>query len=152
MFVDSHCHLDRVDLTPYGGDFSALLGAMRAAGVGHSLCVSIDLEAYPSMLALVEPHGGISVSVGVHPNERDTIEPAPDALVELAATPGTSRSARPASTTSTARAISNGSVSAFGGTSQRRGWPASRSSSTAATRAPTPWRSCARRALATSAG
>jgi len=87
MFVDSHCHLDRVDLTPYGGDFSALLGAMRVAGVGHSLCVSIDLEAYPSMLALVEPHGGISVSVGVHPNERDAIEPAPDTLVELARHP-----------------------------------------------------------------
>jgi TatD DNase family protein len=87
MFVDSHCHLDRVDLTPYGGDFSALLGAMRAAGVGHSLCVSIDLEAYPRMLALVEPYPEVAVSVGVHPNEQDAAEPDPDTLVGLARHP-----------------------------------------------------------------
>ena len=65
MLVDSHCHLDRIDLAPYGGDFAALLAATRAAGVGHSLCVSIDLEAYPAMLALVEPYAQVSVSVGV---------------------------------------------------------------------------------------
>jgi TatD DNase family protein len=87
MLVDSHCHLDRIDLTPYAGDFAALLAATRAAGVGHSLCVSIDLAAYPAMLALVEPHAEVSVSVGVHPNERDTVEPDPDTLVDLARHP-----------------------------------------------------------------
>jgi TatD DNase family protein len=87
MLVDSHCHLDRIDLAPYGGDFAALLAATRAAGVGHSLCVSIDLEAYPHMLALVEPYAQVSVSVGVHPNERDTPQPHPDTLVELARHP-----------------------------------------------------------------
>jgi TatD DNase family protein len=87
MLVDSHCHLDRIDLTPYGGDFAALLAATRAAGVGHALCVSIDLEAYPAMLALVEPYAEVSVSVGVHPNERDSVEPDPDTLVGLARHP-----------------------------------------------------------------
>jgi TatD DNase family protein len=87
MLVDSHCHLDRIDQTPYAGDFAALLAATRAAGVGHSLCVSIDLAAYPAMLALVEPHAEVSVSVGVHPNERDTVEPDPDTLVDLARHP-----------------------------------------------------------------
>jgi len=87
MLVDSHCHLDRIDLTPYAGDFAALLAATRAAGVGHSLCVSIDLEAYPAMLALVEPYAEVSVSVGVHPNEHDTVEPDPDTLVDLARHP-----------------------------------------------------------------
>jgi len=87
MLVDSHCHLDRIDLTPYAGDFAALLAATRGAGVGHSLCVSIDLEAYPAMLALVEPHAEVSVSVGVHPNEGDIVEPDPDTLVDLARHP-----------------------------------------------------------------
>lgn len=87
MLVDSHCHLDRIDLAPYGGDFAALLAATRAAGVGHSLCVSIDLGAYPRMLALVSPFPEVSVSVGVHPNERDAAEPDPDTLVELARHP-----------------------------------------------------------------
>jgi TatD DNase family protein len=87
MLVDSHCHLDRIDLAPYGGDFAALLAATRAAGVGHSLCVSIDLEAYPAMLSLVENHPEVSVSVGVHPNEQEAAEPDPDTLVELARHP-----------------------------------------------------------------
>ncbi|MCU0970452.1 MAG: TatD family hydrolase [Gammaproteobacteria bacterium] len=87
MLVDSHCHLDRVDLAPYGGDFSRLVRATREAGVGHQLCVAIDLVAYPAMLALVEPFADISVSVGVHPNEDEGPEPDVGELVRLAAHP-----------------------------------------------------------------
>lgn len=87
MLVDSHCHLDRVDLAPYEGDFSKLMDATRAAGISHLLCVSIDLESYPAMLSLVEPFPEISVSVGVHPNDQDRREPSVAELVELAAHP-----------------------------------------------------------------
>ncbi len=87
MLVDSHCHLDRVDLAPYNGDFSKLLEATRAAGVSHMLCVSIDLESYPQMLALVDAYPEISVSVGVHPNDHDRREPDVAELVELARHP-----------------------------------------------------------------
>ncbi|MCG6966950.1 MAG: TatD family hydrolase [Chromatiaceae bacterium] len=87
MLVDSHCHLDRVDLAPYAGDFAGLMQATRAAGVSHLLCVSIDLESYPDMLALVEPYPEVSVSVGVHPNDRDRREPSVTDLVELARHP-----------------------------------------------------------------
>jgi TatD DNase family protein len=87
MFVDSHCHLDRVDLTPYGGDFAAFMEAARREQVTSLLCVSIDLEAYPAMLELVEPYPDISVSVGVHPNERDTREPSQEELLDLAGHP-----------------------------------------------------------------
>ena len=87
MLVDSHCHLDRVDLASYGGDFKKLIDATRAAGVSHLLCVSIDLESYPAMLALVEAYPEISVSVGVHPNDRDRHEPDVGELVALATHP-----------------------------------------------------------------
>ncbi len=87
MLVDSHCHLDRVDLSPHGGDFSAFVQATRDAGVGHMLCVSIDLESYPDMLTLVEPYPDISVSAGVHPNDQDRHEPTVKELLELAAQP-----------------------------------------------------------------
>ncbi len=55
-----------------------------AAGIGHMLCVSIDLEQYPQMRKLVAPYPQVSVSVGVHPNERCRREPTPEVLVELA--------------------------------------------------------------------
>lgn len=87
MLVDSHCHLDRLDLEPHGGSFAALLEDTRESGVGHLLCVSIDMENYPAMLALVEPFPQVSVSVGVHPNEKSCREPEPEELVALAAHP-----------------------------------------------------------------
>lgn len=87
MLVDSHCHLDRVDLKPYGGDFHRLMEKTAAAGVSHTLCVSIDLEHYPKMRRLVEPYPRVSVSVGVHPNERHRRDPAPEELTELAKDP-----------------------------------------------------------------
>lgn len=87
MFVDSHCHLDRVDLTPYAGDFDAMLAQARAEGVQHMLCVCIDLEHYPAMCQRVKDHPDISVSLGVHPSERGGQEPSVDELVRLGSDP-----------------------------------------------------------------
>jgi TatD DNase family protein len=84
MLVDSHCHLDRIDLTPYEHSFERFVTATRAHGVQHMLCVSISLEAYRPMLNLVESYHDISVSVGVHPNETDCLEPDMDMLLHLA--------------------------------------------------------------------
>ncbi|MCG8429336.1 MAG: TatD family hydrolase [Chromatiales bacterium] len=87
MLVDSHCHLDRLPLEPFSDQFENLLNSAKASGVEHILCVSIDLESYPAMLALVEPYDEISVSVGVHPNDKERIEPTAEQLVELAQHP-----------------------------------------------------------------
>ena len=87
MLVDSHCHLDRVDLGPYQGDFSRFMESTLASGVAHMLCVAIDLESYPAMLSLVKPWPQVSVSVGVHPNDRERHEPTVEELVELARHP-----------------------------------------------------------------
>lgn len=87
MLVDSHCHLDRVKLGPYCGEFSAFIRATRESGVGHMLCVSIDLESYPGMLSLVEGYPEVSVSVGVHPNDSSRRNPTAHELVDLARHP-----------------------------------------------------------------
>jgi TatD DNase family protein len=87
MLVDSHCHLDRLDLSPYENDFSRCVRETLAAGVGHMLCVSITLEKYRAMRQLMDPHPEISVSVGVHPNEEHCHEPSVDELVELSRDP-----------------------------------------------------------------
>jgi TatD DNase family protein len=87
MLVDSHCHLDRLNLKRYEGSLDRLMEETRAAGVMHMLCVSIDLEHYPKMRSLVEPYAEVSVSVGVHPNEQQRRDPTVEELVELAADP-----------------------------------------------------------------
>ena len=87
MLVDSHCHLDRLDLKPYGNDFSRCVGETLSSGIGHLLCVSINLETYPAMRDQVDPYPEISVSVGVHPNETIAQEPCVESLVTLANDP-----------------------------------------------------------------
>jgi TatD DNase family protein len=76
-----------LDLEPFGGSLEGVLAAARAEGVSHMLCVAVNLQDYPGMLALVEPHEAVSVSVGVHPNERGGREPDVDELVKLAGHP-----------------------------------------------------------------
>jgi TatD DNase family protein len=84
MFVDSHCHLDRVDLSPYNGHFSAMVKEAVAVGVSRMLCVSIDWEQYPLMRDCVDPYDSIWVSLGVHPNEQQSYDPDTQELVERA--------------------------------------------------------------------
>lgn len=85
MFIDSHCHLDRIDLEPYHNDFSLFMQHARQQQIEHMLCIAIDMERYPAMRAMVEPYADISLSVGVHPNVTDGHEPSVDELLQLAA-------------------------------------------------------------------
>ena len=87
MFVDSHCHLDRLDLKPYNQNFAEFVAEAEQKGVLHMLCISIDLESYPAMRGLVEPFANISLSVGVHPNNTEGRLPSIDELLALADQP-----------------------------------------------------------------
>ncbi len=87
MLIDSHCHLDKIDLTPYQNDFSKFMQAATEQNIEQMLCISIDLEAYPAMFELIEPYKNISLSVGVHPNVTEGQDPSADELIELAANP-----------------------------------------------------------------
>jgi len=87
MLIDSHCHLDRLDLEPFGGTIEGALDAALEQDVGHFLCVSINLESYPAMLAIAESHDRVSASVGLHPNEMGGQEPDIDWLVRQAQNP-----------------------------------------------------------------
>jgi TatD DNase family protein len=83
MLVDSHCHLDMLNLE--NDSLDQVLDAARENGVGHLLCVSVSLERFERMLALIGDRPGISVSVGVHPDGIDVMDPDEDQLVALAA-------------------------------------------------------------------
>jgi TatD DNase family protein len=84
MFIDSHCHIDFPD---FSEGVAPLLANMRAAQVSHALCVSVNLENFPRVLALAESHDNLFASVGVHPDHDEGREPDVDELVALAAHP-----------------------------------------------------------------
>ena len=83
MLIDSHCHLDRIDLKPYQNEFACFMHEAEVNQIEHLLCIAIDLESYPAMLDLVAGYPQISVTVGVHPNVKDCIDPSVDELIAL---------------------------------------------------------------------
>jgi len=85
--VDSHCHLNMLEdaATPEGLD--AIVQAARDNGVSHMLCISVDMETYPEVLAIARRYDNIRASVGVHPHHDDGAQPEVDELVEKAADP-----------------------------------------------------------------
>lgn len=82
--VDSHCHLDRLDLAKLGGDLDAVISAARQHAVTHMLCVCIDMNNLAAVTAVADRYPQVFASVGVHPNEQDTRDPEVGELVRLA--------------------------------------------------------------------
>jgi len=81
--VDSHCHLD---FPEFEGKLPEIREEMRANGVTHALCISVELPKFPKVLALAEAHDNFYASVGVHPDhEAEAVETR--RLVELARHP-----------------------------------------------------------------
>jgi TatD DNase family protein len=81
MYIDSHCHInfpDQSDKLP------EIFDLMRQNRVSHALCISVELERFPDILALAESHPNVYASVGVHPDHEDCTEPTVEQLVALA--------------------------------------------------------------------
>jgi len=56
-------------------------------GVDHMLCVSVNMEDFPQVLALAKAHDFIFASVGVHPNHDEGKEPTTEELAAYAQDP-----------------------------------------------------------------
>lgn len=67
MLVDSHCHLDRLDLTQHQGSLDVALQAARDQGVGHFLCIGVSADNAATVKALAERYADVDCSVGIHP-------------------------------------------------------------------------------------
>ncbi|WP_197469814.1 TatD family hydrolase, partial [Oleiphilus sp. HI0117] len=84
MFIDSHCHLDRLKLAPYEGDLSLAISAAKENLVDKLLCVAIDLEHIEEVLQIAAKFPDVYASVGVHPGSTDCEEPTIERLLSLA--------------------------------------------------------------------
>lgn len=84
FLVDSHCHLDQLDLAAYQGDLSKALRFAESQSVKHFLCVCITLQDFPHMMDTIKDFSAVSASVGLHPTEQHDHEPTADELAALA--------------------------------------------------------------------
>ena len=67
MLIDSHCHLDKLDLSARAGGLDAALADARAEGVGGFLCVGAEPAELGDVLAIADAHEDVWASAGVHP-------------------------------------------------------------------------------------
>lgn len=84
MLVDSHCHLNFIDLSEFDNQLDNVLDAARRNGVEHFLSVCVDLADYPILCNLADQYPDVSISVGLHPNSEIDREPDADSLIAMA--------------------------------------------------------------------
>ncbi|NNH86132.1 TatD family hydrolase [Acinetobacter terrae] len=86
MFVDTHCHLTLLDLTPYDGNLDLALAQAREAGVSKFMSISVDLDDHIELAKIAARHADVGYSVGVHPCEDSATmaRATTDYLIELA--------------------------------------------------------------------
>jgi TatD DNase family protein len=122
MLIDSHCHLD---FDSFDEDRAETIARAQAAGIDRMVTICTRLSRFDEIHAIARAHACVDCSVGIHPHQVAEEGVAPTArLVELAAHPEGSGSAKPVSiiTTITAREMNSGKISAT--TSPPRGKPA----------------------------
>lgn len=74
QLFDSHCHLDRVDLTGFNHSFDHFMQQAHEQGMREMLCVSISPDSWHKMTELVQPYlqpqaerPQVWLSYGLHP-------------------------------------------------------------------------------------
>lgn len=87
MLVDSHCHLNFLDLTEFNQDMANVLAQAQENGVNHLLCVCVELDDYLQLEQLAVTYPNISISVGVHPDYKMDYLLKSEMLCTLAANP-----------------------------------------------------------------
>lgn len=77
MFVDSHCHLDRLELDKLGLTLPQVIAQAKANQVQHMLCVCVSLAEFEQMAQSVASFSNVSISCGEHPlHQQDNVDVA----------------------------------------------------------------------------
>ncbi len=82
--IDSHCHLQMIELAEFDHHLDVVMDKARAAGVERFLCVSVVLEDVPVLCQLADRYPDVYLSVGVHPDSPFVDELNADQLIQLA--------------------------------------------------------------------
>lgn len=84
MLVDSHCHLDFPGLADH---LPEVLARMTEKEVDLAVCIGVNLEDFPKVLAIAESSDRLYATVGVHPEYTEVEEPDVSRLLALASHP-----------------------------------------------------------------
>jgi TatD DNase family protein len=73
-WVDSHCHLNLINLSSYQGDSKNLIQDAQDKQVEYIMCVGVDIKTTPAVLNFAQQFDCVYASVGIHPSDVHEIE------------------------------------------------------------------------------
>lgn len=81
--IDSHCHLDRIDLANFDDNFDNILQNAYAKNVHEFLCVCIDFKNFDAVLNIAKKYPNIYASRGLHPVNDIGVVPSVDEILKF---------------------------------------------------------------------
>lgn len=84
MLIDSHCHLNMPELA---ARLPQILENMAQADIQQAIAISVDKTSAAEVLALAEQHTNLFASVGVHPEDQNSVEISLDEFIVAAQHP-----------------------------------------------------------------
>lgn len=65
--IDSHCHLEMLDLSEFGNSMDNVLLQAGESQVTEFLSIAVNLETFPQILQTAKQYDNINASAGIHP-------------------------------------------------------------------------------------
>lgn len=84
MLVDSHCHLNRIDLADHNNDLDNVIKIAMDNDVHQFLSVCVELEEYPLLCKIADKYKNVKISVGIHPDSEITSVIQASDIIKLA--------------------------------------------------------------------
>ena len=66
-YVDSHCHLDMLDLSEFDNHMDNVIALAKQNQVSNILSIAVDLDSFPRVLDTARNYSNVHASVGLHP-------------------------------------------------------------------------------------
>jgi TatD DNase family protein len=86
-FVDSHCHLEMLDLSDFNDHMDHVIDEAKENQVSDILSICVDLNTFSDLLSTAKKYPNIHASVGLHPCHSPEIDVSVEQLLELADDP-----------------------------------------------------------------
>jgi TatD DNase family protein len=83
LFLDSHCHLDKLKLEQYPLGLADVLQAARLRRVQRFLCIGIGLDNLDTVVSIADQDPSVYASVGIHPSEYNDDSALPGMLPDV---------------------------------------------------------------------
>ncbi len=84
MFVDSHCHLNMLNLSQFDNDMDKVIQEAVENNVMQMLCVSVEKKDFATLACIADRYPQVHFSTGIHPHSAHTTEFSVEELLDLA--------------------------------------------------------------------